>query len=138
MIRLSLIFCTIAAPCLAQDIVPVRAIRAGTTIAPNDLRRVETSTIGAVDKSDMVIGKEAARTLYPNQPIFASDLVVPALVERNQPVFLMFKTPVISIIAEGRALGRGRSGQMIKAMNLASKTVVFGHIQSDGTVLVQN
>mgnify|MGYP000037472884 CR=1 FL=1 len=128
----------LATECLAESVVPIRAIRAGTVISYQDVQLVDIEQQGALTSFDQVVGQEAERTLYPNRPIFAGDLVLPALVERNQTVFIMFKTPAISIITEGRALGRGRPGQFIKAMNLASKSVVYGHIQPDGTILVQN
>jgi flagella basal body P-ring formation protein FlgA len=64
----------------------------------------------------------------------AADLGPPALVDRNQIVALDFRAGGLSIRAEGRALARGGAGDVIRVMNLASRTTVSGRIRPDGVV----
>lgn len=65
-----------------------------------------------------------------------SDLGTPTLVERNQIVNLVYMSGTLTILADGRALTRGAEGDVIRVMNLASKTTVSGRIAPDGRILV--
>ena len=62
---------------------PVRAIRAQTVLAAEDLTLVEETVPGAVAAVELVVGQEAKVALYPGRPILESQLGAPALVERN-------------------------------------------------------
>ena len=137
MIRVFLGITLLAAPSLADVVVPTKTIRSGTIISAQDVMILDQDVQGAFQATEHVIGSETTRTLYAKRPIFASDITHPALVERNQTVMLLFETPTISIITEGRSLGRGGVGKLVKAMNLSSKTVVYGHVQGDGTIKVK-
>ena len=77
-------------------------------------------------------------TLYAGRPITAADLGAAAVVERNQTVSLVYRTGGLSILTEGRALSRGRPGDVIKVMNLASRATVMGTIGADGSVAVNS
>jgi flagella basal body P-ring formation protein FlgA len=57
-------------------------------------------------------------------------------VDRNQMVSLVFRSSGLTILTEGRALDRGGVGDVIKVMNLASRTTVTGTIAPDGSVMV--
>ena len=50
---------------------------------------------------------------------------------------LVFLKGGLRIATEGRALGRGSEGEIIRVMNLSSRTTVSGRIQSDGSIEVQ-
>jgi flagella basal body P-ring formation protein FlgA len=58
------------------------------------------------------------------------------VVERNQIVPISFLSGGLAIKAEGRALARGGVGDVIRVMNLQSRTTVSGQIAPDGQVLV--
>lgn len=55
---------------------------------------------------------------------------------RNQIVTILFRSGLIEIEAEGRALARGATGDRIRVMNNSSKVTVLGEVLSDGTILV--
>ena len=118
----------------AQSLVPTRTIRATETIAETDLTPGESEVPGALSDPAMAIGQEARVTLYAGRPIRAEDIGPPAIIERNQIVPLAYGSGGLSILTEGRAMARGGAGDVIRVMNLESRTTVTGQIQPDGTV----
>ncbi|WP_164660574.1 flagellar basal body P-ring formation chaperone FlgA [Tropicibacter sp. Alg240-R139] len=123
-------------PSLAEILVPARAIRAKEIIGAQDLVPKSADVPGAVSHADEVIGKEARVALYPGRPIRFSDIGPPAVVDRNDVVSLIFNRGGLTIIAEGRAMGRGATGEIIRVMNLTSRSTVTGRIRSDGSIEV--
>lgn len=118
----------------AQSLVPTRTIRATEIIAETDLTPGESEVPGALSDPAMAIGQEARVTLYAGRPIRAEDIGPPAIIERNQIVPLAYGSGGLSILTEGRAKARGGAGDVIRVMNLESRTTVTGQIQPDGTV----
>lgn len=121
---------------LAQSVVPTRAIRGQSVIGPDDVALAEEFVPGAVTALAAVIGREARVTLYPGRPILTNQVGAPALVERNQLVRMHFASGALSIVTEGRALDRAGVGELVRVMNLASRQVVTGSVQADGTIEV--
>jgi flagella basal body P-ring formation protein FlgA len=127
-------FLMLAPPALAESVVATRVIRAQSVVVPEDLAVVDAAIPGALADPAAALGLEARVTLYPGRPVRAGDLGPPALVDRNQIVALDFRAGGLSIRAEGRALARGGAGDVIRVMNLASRTTVSGRIRPDGVV----
>ncbi|WP_316014083.1 flagellar basal body P-ring formation chaperone FlgA [Roseobacter sp. HKCCA0434] len=136
MIRAAVLMMLWANVVCAQSVQPLRAIRPEQVIGPQDVVAMADSWPGAVTAIDAVVGLEARVTLYPGRAILASDLVAEATVERNAVVMLTYRSGALSISAEGRALGDGRPGERIRAMNIASRTTVWGTVMPDGTLEV--
>ena len=67
----------------------------------------------------------------------AAHLTAPTAVKRNQIVTLAYEKAALRIEAEGRALGAGSIGEVIRVMNSASRVTVSGRIAADGTVVVE-
>lgn len=120
----------------AEMLVAARTIRAQALIAPADLARAEGTMPNAFADPAEVLGQEARVAIYAGRPILAGDIGPPALVERNQTVTLVYRRGALTIIAEGRSLGRGGAGDSLRAMNIASRTTVTGRVAADGTVHV--
>jgi len=59
-----------------------------------------------------------------------------AIVERNQTIPLTFLGGGISIRTEGRSLVRGGPGDLIRVMNLESRTIVIATLGFDGVAYV--
>ena len=125
-----------ATPALADSLIATRTIRAQTVLAAEDFALVEADIPGALTDPAAAIGLEARVTLYAGRPITAAAVGSAALVERNQTVALVYRSGGLSILTEGRALTRGGQGDVIKVMNLTSRTTVMGTIGPDGTVAV--
>ena len=121
---------------LAQSVQPVRAIRAQTVLAPEDLTLVEEAVPGAVGAIELAIGQEARVALYPGRPILESQLGAPALVERNAMVRMTYIEGPLRIVTEGRALDRAAAGEPVRVMNLASRQTVTGTVAPDGSIEV--
>jgi flagella basal body P-ring formation protein FlgA len=121
---------------LADSLIATRIIRAQTMIAPEDVTLVEAVIPGALTSADAAIGQEARVAIYAGRPVRALDLGQPTVIERNQTVALGFLSGGLQIRAVGRALGRGSVGDVIRVMNVASRTTVSGRIAPDGVVLV--
>lgn len=49
-------------------------------------------------------------------------------------VTLRYAANGLSIAAEGRALARGGEGDLLKVMNLSSRTIVTGRVAANGTI----
>lgn len=125
-----------ATPALADSLVATHTIRAQTVLTAEDFTLVAATIPGALTDAANAIGMEARVTLYAGRPIGAADVGAPALVERNQTVSLIYRAGGLSILTEGRALTRGGPGDVIKVMNISSRTTVTGTVGPDGAVFV--
>lgn len=126
-----------AEPAAAQAPVPVRTLRAGHPIGPDDLTIASApAPAGHVADPAEAVGMEARVTLYAGRPIPLAALAPPALVERNQLVTLVFRAGALEIRAEGRALARGAPDAPVRVMNLASRTIVTGRVAGPALVEV--
>lgn len=121
---------------LADSYIAARTIRAHAIIGTDDIVAVDAEVAGAITEAAMALGLEARVAIYAGRPILPGDLGPAAIVERNQPIKLYFQNASLAIHVEGRALDRGSVGDVIKVMNLASRTTVFGVIDPDGSVRV--
>jgi flagellar basal body P-ring formation protein FlgA len=120
----------------ADSVIALRRIPAQAVVSAEDLNTVDAAIEGAITDAALVIGQEARVTIYAGRPILAGDFGPPALVDRNQIVSLIYVAGGLQIVTEGRALGRGGTGDVIRAMNLASRTTVSGIVTETGAVRV--
>jgi flagellar basal body P-ring formation protein FlgA len=134
MLRMALIL--LAFPVQAETLVAARTIRAQTILDARDLSVRPGSTPGTLSRIDEAVGLEARVSLYAGRPIRPDDLGPPAVIDRNQIVPLAYQTGRLSILAEGRSLGRAGIGDAVRVMNLASRATVTGRVRADGTVVV--
>ncbi len=134
--RLALLLILLPLMAEADSLVATRTIRAQSLLGPADIALTKDSFPGALADPAQVLGREARVALYAGRPILAADIGPPAIVDRNQRVALSYAAGGLAITAEGRALGRGGVGDVIRVMNLASRTTVDGRIGPDGVVRV--
>ncbi len=121
---------------LADTVVAARTLRSHTIIGLEDVLAKDVVVDGAFERVANVIGQEARVTLYAGRPIRFEDIGPASIIERNQIVMLVFQRGGLRIMADARALGRGGVGDLIRVMNLTSRTTVSGIIGADGTVTV--
>ena len=132
MIRpLTLAIC-VAGPVAADTVVAARTIPAQSMIMPDDVLIRDRDVPGSVENPDDIIGMEARVALYAGRPIRPADVGFPAVVERNQIIALHYQSSGLMISTEGRALGRGGPGDIIRVMNLSSRSTVSARIGADG------
>ncbi|MCK0126048.1 flagellar basal body P-ring formation protein FlgA [Gelidibacter sp. F2691] len=136
---LFLLFLTLsAAPCLAETVIAARNIRPGTMVTAQDVKLSSAELAGGFQFVTDVIGQEARTVLYAGRPVLPNDIGPPAVIDRNQIVTLVYTAGQMTILTEGRSLGRAAIGDRIRVMNLASRTTVTGSVTSTGDVIVSN
>jgi flagellar basal body P-ring formation protein FlgA len=134
--RVVLALVLMAGPVAAESLVATRTIRAQAVIGPEDLAMVDAALPGALNDPALAVGLEARVAIYAGRPIRSQDLGAPALIDRNQLVQLVYRAGALAISAEGRALDRGAEGEMVRAINLGSRTTVQGRVGPDGAIYV--
>jgi flagella basal body P-ring formation protein FlgA len=134
--RVLALWLLLAGPALAENVVATRTIPAGSIIGPEDVTLVDAVLPGALADISLALGQETRTAIYAGRPVRASDLGPPTLVQRNQLVPLIYRSGGLAISTEGRALARGSVGEVIRIMNLGSRTTVSGRIGADGAVYV--
>ncbi|MFC7702609.1 flagellar basal body P-ring formation chaperone FlgA [Plastorhodobacter daqingensis] len=123
-------------PANAETLEAVRTLRPGTVVASEDITRASMAVPGALSDPRDVVGQEVRVAIYAGRPLRPGDLGAPAIIDRNQLVPLVYARGPLSIVTEGRALGRGGVGDMIRVMNLASRSTVTGIIGAEGAIHV--
>lgn len=121
----------------AQTVLAVRTLRAGMQITAADLVVSGDPVLpGMLDDPSTAIGMEARVTLYGGRPVPLASLAPPALIERNQLITLVWRRGGLEIRADARALGRGGQGDMIRVMNLGSRSTVLAQVAAVGLAIV--
>ncbi|PIE12432.1 MAG: flagella basal body P-ring formation protein FlgA [Rhodobacterales bacterium] len=138
MLRLTLIATLLAGSAWADTVVPTRTIRAHSIIGPEDLALKRVDIAGTYSDMSELVGQEARVALYAGRPVRRGDIGPPALVERNQLISLIYSRGDLNIATEGRALQRAGVGDLVRVMNLSSRTTVSGIVMKDGRVSVSN
>ena len=136
MIRFIVFFVALAAPVTAETIVAARTIPARSIIGVDDVLMRDIDVVGALSLPEFAIGQEARVALYAGRPIRAGDIGPPAVIERNQIITLVYRRSGVVILTEGRALDRAGPGDVIRVMNLTSRTTVSAQIDATGTAIV--
>ena len=136
MIRFFILSLLCGMPASADTIVAARTIPANTLIGPGDVLVNAQTVPGGVSDPAVIIGKEARVALYAGRPIRAADVGFPAVVERNQIIALHYQNNGLVISTDGRALGRAGPGDIIRVMNISSRTTVTAQIGADGAAYV--
>jgi flagella basal body P-ring formation protein FlgA len=136
MIRLSAILVFFAFTAQAEVLVAKRTIPANTIVSLDDIQTRDMDTPGAIVDPAEIVGMETRRALFSGRPILTSDIGVPAVVERNQIVQLVFNRGGLVIATDGRAMDRAGPGDMIRVMNLTSRTTVTARIDVSGVAHV--
>ena len=131
-----IIFLLLPGMAMADSLVATRTIKAQSVVEVTDIAVVPDTFPNALSNVADALGLEARITIYAGRPINATDLSAPAVIDRNQVVSLAYQSGALAILTEGRALARGGVGDVIRVMNLASRTTVLGRISANGTVLV--
>ena len=85
---------------------------------------------------DRAIGMQARKQLRAGQAIRASDLAKPDLVQRDQPVTLIYETAGLYLTVRGKAIEAGTEGDVVNVLNLQSKRTVTGTVVGRGQVSV--
>lgn len=135
---IALLFIATASAAVSETVVAARNIRANVVITAKDLKLVSSDLANGFGSIDDVVGQETRVVLYAGRPVMVNDIGPPALVERNQIVTLAYVAGPLTILADGRSLGRAGVGDRVRVLNLSSRTTVTGSVEADGTISVSN
>jgi flagella basal body P-ring formation protein FlgA len=81
-------------------------------------------------------GLAARHQLRPGQPLHETDLMKPAIVQRNDTVTIVYELPGLSLTLRGQAQDTGALGDTINVANTQTKRVVQGIVTGPGRVSV--
>jgi flagella basal body P-ring formation protein FlgA len=129
-------------PALAGEVPAVvakRTLRVGAlvTAADVELRNVpEHRAAGLITRLEEAIGREVRRNLYAARPVEAEDLGVPTVVERNSLVTIAYRRGTIELTTIGRALDSAGLYELVRVMNLDSRSMIVGMVEAPGVVRV--
>ena len=89
----------------------------------------------AAPGSSASITISARITIHEGRPLQASLLQAPKLIARNQMHPLVFQRGTLRIVTTARTLSDGAAGDVIRVMNLESRTTISAVVQPDGSLL---
>lgn len=135
---ITIIWMLMAGAVSAESVVPTSAIRPRSVISEDMVAVVKKDLRGGLSALSDVVGMEARVALYPGRAIRAEDIGAPAVIERNQVVQLIYQSAGLEILTDGRAMGRGAVGEVLRVMNLSSRSTVVGTVRPDRSILVQH
>lgn len=133
---LALLLAALQAAAQADTVIAAGTIRGQSLIMPSDVALISGSTPGALTDPGDAIGMEAAVNLYAGRPIRPGDLRLPAIVERNALVTLRYDHGGLVVITDGRALDRAAQGDVLRVINLTSRTTVTARAVAPGLAIV--
>jgi flagella basal body P-ring formation protein FlgA len=116
-----------------------RPVDRGQVIKASDvtvLQRPRTDSAVLTDQNS-VVGFAARHALQPNQPLNATDLMKPEIVQRNDTVVIVYEAPGITLTLRGQAQDSGALGDTVSVLNTESKRVVPGVVTGPGRVSVK-
>lgn len=135
---LILILALLATPAASDSVVAAKNLRPGMVVTAQDVKLVAADIAGGFQLLEDVIGQEVRVVLYAGRPVLPNDIGPPSLIDRNQIVTLVYTAGPMTILTEGRSLGRGAIGDRVRVMNLSSRATVTGSVSANGDVIVSN
>jgi flagella basal body P-ring formation protein FlgA len=116
-----------------------RNIRAGEMIDTEDITSAEEEITHVPDqglKAEDIIGKRAIRPIRADQLILAGMIEDPPLVKKGSQVLIKAESDQILITTIGKVLEEGRSGDLIRVVNINSGKEIFARVKSPEVVEV--
>lgn len=121
-------------PVLADRLGPEDVIRAA------NLRWVTLRTDrlqgDIITDADTLIGMSPRRGLTPGTPLRANDVRPTIVVKKNSVVAMVYKTPYMTLSAQGRAIEDGAQGDTIRVINTATQRTVHAQVSGPGQVKI--
>lgn len=122
-------------------VVAARRLAVGDVVRAEDVEerrmRAERVRPGAARRAEEVIGRQMRRPIATDLPFMLADLVAPVIIQRHQPVLMVFEAPGLSLTAQGRAMAAAALGEMVPVMNPLSRAVVEAEAIGPGRVRVR-
>lgn len=95
---------------------------------------LSTATAGNYADISQLIGKQLVHAAHGGLMLKASDVTDPRVVNRNDIVTVLLKAGAMTLTVRATALGSAAAGEPVDVMNTATKKILHGVAQPDGTV----
>ncbi len=123
-------------PAVAVD----HPVERGGVLKASDLivvrRPKSESDGGSISDIADAVGLAARHELRPSQPLHATDLMRPNIIQRNDTVTIVYQAPGLVLTLRGRAQEAGALGDSIGVLNVESNRVIQGIVSAPGRVTV--
>ncbi|SFB05405.1 flagella basal body P-ring formation protein FlgA [Poseidonocella pacifica] len=136
-VAISLLLALAAGGAVADTLYATVTLRPGTIVGPGDFEPRDVAIPGMVSDARDIVGLETRVAIYAGRPVRPGDFGPPTIIERNDVLTLNYRGGGLRISTEGRALSQGGVGDVVRVMNLSSRSTVTGIVQPDGTVEIQ-
>jgi flagella basal body P-ring formation protein FlgA len=124
---------TVEAAVLVRNVERNELIKSGDVV----IERRPKAEVGAdAATRDRTVGMQTRRQLRAGQAVKTADLVKPDLVQRDQPVTLIYEATGLYLTIRGKALDGGAEGDVVSVLNLQSKRTVAGTVIGRGQVAI--
>ena len=120
-------------------LVASRSLNRGEQLEADDLsvvqRDVSNISYGYISDLEGAIGKQLRRPLRAGDPLRASALEAPQVINKGDQLVVTAKSGALKVVAPGIALSNGKLGQQIRVQNnhseriFKAKVVSAGHVQ---------
>lgn len=124
---------TVEAAVLTRDLDRNEIVKASDVAME---RRPRAEVGRDVAQRDRVIGMQMRRAMHSGQALRSADLTRPDLVQRDQPVTIVYQAAGITLTIRGKALENGAEGDIVNVANLQSKRTFSGVVIGRGRVSV--
>ncbi len=116
-----------------------RPVEHGEVLKASDVtlvRRPKAEAGTILTDISAAVGLAARHQLRPGQPLVASDLMKPEIVQRNDTVTIVYEAPGLTLTLRGQAQDAGALGDTIGVLNMESKRVVQAVVSGPDRVSV--
>lgn len=126
---------------LGQYLTTARALSAGQIINSDDITLVTGDLgqlpSGALHGLDEAIGKTVRNSIGAGQALRQNQLLAPLVVQQGQQVIVRFVGDGFSASAEGQALNKAATGEVVRVRMPGGRTL-SGTAREDGTIELNN
>ncbi len=126
----------------ATEAMPVltASVNRGDIIGPNDITvahvRADQVRDGAVSDPYALVGKQARRAIKEGEPVLASQLQSPVIVNRGDEVVIFYALKTMNLTAKGKAMDAGGQGDVIRILNTSSNRTLMAKVVQPHQVVV--
>jgi flagellar basal body P-ring formation protein FlgA len=117
----------------------VRAMRPGEVVKASDVvveRRPKTEAGADAIASEQAVGLAARHPLRAGQVLRAADLTKAQVVQRNEPVTIVYDAPGVMLTVRGKAVEGGAVGDVVSVLNVQSNRTIQGTIIGPGRISI--
>ncbi|MBR1219757.1 flagellar basal body P-ring formation protein FlgA [Bradyrhizobium sp. U87765 SZCCT0131] len=122
-----------------EAVVLTRGLDRGETVRASDVAierrpKVEVGKDGL--RREQVIGMQTRKPIHSGQVVRMADIAKPDLVQRDQPVTLIYQTDSLYLTMRAKAVDSGSEGDSVSVLNPQSKRVVQGVVTGPAQVTI--